>query len=335
MCADKNSAGKVIFLYENIVEISKKFNINPINVYKCRYYYVLNCSSGAYSLSVARPKPSKINEIHRVKECLFDYGIHNIDTYSVTSDNLPYYEEDGKVYVVTRYFGANELDFNSNTQVSVALNDIGRLHKGLRLMSEEMLSAASDNNTTISMYRSKAKSLERIIKLINQKGSQYWDKEKIKTFRQIAEECLEITQKLDELDYGKNATYCHCGLKEGNIIYKKGRTYIIDWDNMKYLNYIEDIAFFIRRYVRKNCYYSSKNNLQYMSLDEVLNKYSRYTSISDYDYDVLRVVLMYPHRFVSAMEDFFKRSKSFLPTGVKNKLDEIVEQREFMREYLS
>lgn len=321
-------------MYENIVEISKRFNITPINVYKCRYYYVLNCSNGAYSLSAARPKPSKINEIHRVKECLFDYGIHNIDTYCVTSQGLPYYEEDGKVYVVTRYFGSNELDFNNNTQVSIALNDIGRLHKGLKLMSEEMLSVASNNNATISMYNCKAKALERIVKLINQKGNKYWSKETIKIFRNIIDDCLEITQRLDELDYGNVSTYCHCGLKEGNIIYKKGRTYIIDWDNMKYLNYIEDIAFFIRRYIRKNCYYSSKHNMQYMSLDEVLNNYSRYTSISDYEYETLKVVLMYPHRFVSAMEDFFKSSKSFLPTGVKNKIDEIVEQREFVREYL-
>lgn len=321
-------------MYENIVEISKRFNITPINVYKCRYYYVLNCSNGAYSLSAARPKSSKINEIHRVKECLFDYGIHNIDTYCVTSQGLPYYEEDGKIYVVTRYFGSNELDFNNNTQVSIALNDIGRLHKGLKLMSEEMLSVASNNNATISMYNCKAKALERIVKLINQKGNKYWSKETIKIFRNIIDNCLEITQRLDELDYGNVSTYCHCGLKEGNIIYKKGRTYIIDWDNMKYLNYIEDIAFFIRRYIRKNCFYSSKNNMKYMLLDEVLNKYSRYTSISDYEYEMLRVVLMYPHRFVSAMEDFFKSSKSFLPTGIKNKIDEIVEQREFVREYL-
>ena len=87
----------MIFLYENIAEISKKFNIKPINIYKCRYYYVLNCSKGAFALSVARPKPNKINEINRVKECLFDYGINNIDTYSLTTEGLPYCEYEGKV----------------------------------------------------------------------------------------------------------------------------------------------------------------------------------------------------------------------------------------------
>lgn len=306
----------------------------PINVYKCRYYYVLNCGNGAYSLSVARPKPGKINEIHKVKECLFDYGIHNIDTYCVTAQGNPYYEDDDRVYVVTRFFGSNELDFMNDTQVSIALNDIGRLHKGLRLMGEEMLSVASDSNATISMYHSKARSLERIKKLLIQKGNKYWNKETINSFRDLIEKCLELTARLDELNYGKISTYCHCGLKEGNIIYKKGRTYIIDWDNMKYLNYIEDISFFIRRYMRKNCYYSSKHNMSFMSLDDVLNRYSRFTSISDYEYEVLRVVLEYPHRFVSTMETFFKTSKNFVPSGVKNKLEEIVEQKEFAEMYL-
>ena len=118
---------------------------------------MLNCSKGAFALSVARPKPNKINEIHRVKECLFDYGIHNIDSYNLTSEGLPYCEYEGKYYVVTRYFGSNELDFMSNTQVSVALNDIGRLHKGLGLMSQEMLSVASESNPTLNMYKNKAK----------------------------------------------------------------------------------------------------------------------------------------------------------------------------------
>lgn len=325
----------MIFLYENIAEISKKFNINPINIYKCRYYYVLNSSKGAYALSAARPKPNKINEIHRVKECLFDYGIHNIDTYSLTDEGLPYCEYEGKLYVVTRYFGSNELDFMNNTQVGVVLNDIGRLHKGLCLMNDEMLSVASDNNPTITMYKNKAKSLERIKKLLSQKGNKYWSKDMLYTFRCIIDECIELTDQLESMDYGKVSTYCHCGLKEGNIIYKKGRSYIIDWDNMKYLNYIEDIAFFVRRYVRKNCYYSSKNNMGYMSIDDVLNKYSKFTTLSDYEYRAVKTVLLYPHRFVSAMGDFFKSSKSFLPTGVRNKIDEIVEQREFMREYIT
>lgn len=322
-------------MYENIIEIAKKFNIAPVNVYKCRYYYVLNCTNGAYSLSAARPKPSKINEIHKVKECLLDYGIHNIDNYCVTEEGLPYWEEDGKNYVVTRFFGSNELDFMNNTQVSAALNDIGRLHKGLKLMEEEMLSVASSNNAVISMYRSNGKALERIKKLLNQKGNKYWDKETLMIFGNIIDRCFELTEKLEKMDYGNVSTYCHCGLKEGNIIYKKGRTYIIDWDNMKYLNYIEDVAFFIRRYVRKNCFYGSKHNMKYMDIEEVLNKYSKYTSISSYDYDVLRVVLEYPHRFVNTMEEFFRTSKNFVPSGIKNKLNEIVEQREFMYNYIS
>lgn len=308
--------------------------MNPVNIYKCRYYYVLNCVNGVYALSVARPSTSRLIEINRVKECLWDYGIHNIDTYAISNEGLPYYEYEGKCYVVTRYFGSNELDFSSNTQVSIVLNDIGRLHKGIRLMGEEMVSAASENNAVMTMYRSKAKSIHRIIRLIEQKGSKFWSREAIKEFRVIAEECDIITEKISELGYGKRATYCHGGLKEGNIIYKKGKSYIIDWDNMRYLSYIEDIAYFVRRYVRKNCFYSHNSGLEYMSLEEVLNKYCRYTSLPDNDYELLRVVLMYPHYFVNSMEDFFKTSMTFLPTGVKNKIDEILLQREFMKDYL-
>lgn len=321
-------------MYENIAEIAGKFNIVPLNIYKYRYYYVLSCANGSYSLSLARPRPAVINEIHRVKQCLSDYGIHNIDTYCTSVKGLPYYEEEGRIYVVTRFFGSNELDFMNDTQVSIALSDIGRVHKGLRLMGEEMLSAAGNTNSVLSMYRSKQKSLESISRLLKSKGKKYWDKERLTFFSSLIEKCRELTSQLEEMDYGHTATYSHGALKEGNIIYKKGRTYIIDWDNMKYLSFIEDIAFFIGRYIRKNCFYAQKENMGYMGLEEVLAKYTRYTSLSDYDYEVLRIVLQYPHRFVSTLEEFFSLSRSFVPTGIVNKLDEALVQREFVMEYL-
>ncbi len=321
-------------MYDNIAKIANKFGLKPINIYKCRYYYVLNCSNGAYSLSQARPKINKINEIHKVKGCLFDYGIHNIDKYCVTENGLPYFEEDGKVYVVSKFFGSNELDFLNNNQVSVAINEIGRIHKGLKFMNEEMLFVASENNPTLNMYKNKAKSLENVKRIILQKGIKFWSKDKIKVFLELIEESNENYQRLKEVGYGRVSTYCHCGLKEGNIIYKKGKAYIIDWDNMKYLNYIEDIAFFIKRYVRKNCFYAENHNMEYFSLDEMLKRYIKFGSFDDKEIESIKYVLLYPHRFVSTMEEFFRTSKNFVPSGVKNKLDEIVEQREFMKNYI-
>lgn len=322
-------------MYEDIARIAGKFNIEPVNIYKCRYYYVLNCTKGAYSLSVARPKPARINEIHNVKECLADYGIYNIDTYCLNNEGLPYCEDEGKIYVATRFFGSNELDFMNNDQVICALNDIGRVHKGLRLMSDEMLSVAGENNPVMTMYKSMGTSLERIRKLIIRKGNRYWDKESIIKFCNIIDRSFETVHKLENMNYGNSATYCHCRLKEGNIIYKKGRTYIIDWDNMKYLSYIEDIAFFINRYIRKNCFYSHIHNIHYMNKEEVLKRYSRYTSISQCEYDILNTVLEYPHRFVSTMEEFFKTSKNFVPSGIKNKLDEVLVQEDFVKKYIN
>ncbi len=321
-------------MYENIAEIAKNFNIVPLNIYKYRYYYVLNCANGAYSLSLARPRPSGINEIHRVKQCLNDYGIHNIDTYCTSSKGLPYHEEEGKIYVVTRFFGSNELDFMNNTQVSIALSDIGRVHKGLRLMGEEMLYAAGNTNNTLNMYKSKQKSLESISRLLRSKGRRYWDKERLSAFSALIDNCRELLTRLEEMDYGRSATYCHGALKEGNIIYKKGRTYIIDWDNMKYLSFIEDIAFFIGRYIRKNCFYAEREGMGYMGLEEALAKYTRYTSLSDYDYNALKIVLEYPRRFVSTLEEFFALSRSFVPTGIANKLDEALIQRDFAVAYI-
>lgn len=319
-------------MYSLIYDVAEEFGIKPLNIYKCKYYYILNCSNGTYSFCQARPKAAKIIEIHNVKTELSSMGICNIDTYSVTKEGLPYVQRDGRLYTITRFFGSNELNFLNSNQAALTLRSIGAIHRGLREMEKRTVYAAEENkNKVLEKYIRELKDMLRIKKNM---GKRIWDMDISYAFDSFMERAEESVERLAELNYGENPTYCHNGLKEGNIIYKKGRVYIIDWDNMKHLSYIEDIAFLVKRYMRKNCYYSDKADSPYMSLEECLNRYSFYGGISDYDYEILRAVLWYPQRFIDTVKEGFRTGKTFLPSGVRRKLEECIAQKDFEEEYL-
>ncbi len=320
-------------MYSLIYDAAEEFGIKPLNVYKCKYYYVLSCSNGTYSFCQARPGINKIMEIHSVKTGLAEMGITNIDTYSVTDRGLPYVERDGRIYTATRFFGSNELNFMNNNQVALTLRSIGNIHRCLRSMESSMVYAAGERkNKVMEKYTRELKDMARIKKLM---GKRIWDTDISTVFDSYMERAEESVQQLRAMDYGESATYCHNGLKEGNIIYKKGRVYIIDWDNMKHLSYIEDIAFFIKRYARKNCYYSHNVGSPYMSLEEAMNKYAAGRSISNEEYEILKAVFRYPHRFIDTVREGFRTGKTFLPSGVKRKLDECIAQKDFEERYMS
>ena len=319
-------------MYSLIYDVAEEFGIRPLNIYKCKYYYILNCAEGTYSFCQARPKAGKITEIHSVKTELASMGICNIDTYSVSEEGLPYAQRDGRLYTITRFFGSNELNFMNSNQVALTLRSIGTIHRGLRNMEKRTVYAAGESrNRVLEKYTRELKDMQCIKKHI---GKRMWDMDISYVFDSFMERAAESVDRLGSLGYGENPTYCHNGLKEGNIIYKKGRVYIIDWDNMKHLSYIEDIAFFVKRYMRKNCYYSAAAGSPYMSLEECLNRYSAYGSISDHDYDVLKAVLLYPQRFIDTIKEGFRTGKTFLPSGVRRKLEECIEQKSFEEEYL-
>ena len=319
-------------MYSLIYDVAEEFGIKPINVYKCKYYYVLGCSSGTYSFCQARPRTAKIMEIHSVKTELLEKGVGNIDTYLVNSEGLPYAERDGRLYTVTRFFGSNELNFMNSNQVAVTLRRIGIIHRCLRDMESSIVYAAGESrNTVIEKYTKELKDMARIKKLM---GKRMWDMDIASVYDSFMERAEKSVERLKELGYGEKTTYCHNGLKEGNIIYKKGRVYIIDWDNMKHMSYIEDIAFFIKRYMRKNCYYSHNSGSPYMDLECAMNKYATYKSIDNEEYEILRAIFSYPQRFIDTIKEGFRTGKTFLPSGVRRKLEECIEQKSFEEEYL-
>lgn len=320
-------------MHNTVRTIARNFNINPVSVYKCKYYYVINSPQGSFSLSVARPRKERIEEIHSCKEELVKNGFYALDTYVLNNDNKPYCEYDGNIYTMTKYFGSNELDILSNVQIGIALETIGTMAKSIKYSSNDIVYAAEVGNPVIKSYEKQLSQLSKSRKRLSL--NKEFDIKINKYIDLVMNKAANALNNLIKLDYGKKITLCHNSLKEGNIIYNKGKCWIIDWDNMKYRHYMEDCAYFIKRYIRKNAFYTKDTKADYMCLDELLKHYTKYFHPSQEDMDILWELLSYPHRFVSLINEYCSKNRGFVPSGLGAKITECMNEWDFLYRYIA
>lgn len=276
-------------------------------------------------LSTARPSKEKIEKIHNCKEKIQKNGFYALDSYILTKEGIPYAEYDGVVYTLTKYFGDSELNINSDIQVVVALETIGRLHYAIKNSAEEpVIYAASAQNPLMNSYEKQITALHKLKKNISSAHKKDFDIMLSKYISPVTKKAENAVINLKKLGYGNNMTICHNSLKEGNILYNKGKCHIIDWDNMKNAHFLEDSAFFIKRYMRKTVFYNMGN----MGIDELYSRYTKFNKLTPNQEDIFCQLMEYPHRFAALMLEYYKKNRGFVPSGMKNKLEECMKQWE-------
>jgi putative spore coat protein len=312
--------------------IAENFGIKPVNIYKCKYYYVINSARGSYSMSIARPSRDRIETIHKYKETLCKNGFYSLDNYMSANNGKPYFEYDGNIYTLCKYYGSSELDMLSNIQSSIALETIGSMATAIKEDYDDIVCASQLNNQLISNYRKQISKLQKSKKMLS--SNKEFDRKLKKFICLVINKAENSVNNLEKLGYGNEITICHNSLKEGNIIYSKGRCRIIDWDNMKKAHYLEDGAFFIKRYIRKNAFYTKDTLAKYMNINTLLHHYTKYNKLSQSEYDILYELLNYPHRFIKLINEYCSKNRGFVPSGLAGKLDECMEGWEFCYDYL-
>ncbi len=318
-------------MYAAAKNIAESFNINPVNIYKCKYYYVVHSQKGSFLLSAARPRKERLENIHFYKEQLSNSGFYAIDNY-LLCNGKPYCEYDRTIYTMCKYYGNSELDILSNIQCAAALETIGSLGKAIKNIRESGVYAAEMGNPVINSYEKQINRLYKAKKRLSPQRE--FDILLLKYINPVIQRAENAIENLKKLNYGNEMTICHNSLKEGNIVYSRGKCWIIDWDNMKTSHYLEDCAFFIKRYIRKNAFITKDTKAQAMNINDLLSHYTKNFRLSCGDLDILIQLLNYPHRFISLIIEYCSKNRGFIPSGLKNKLNECMAEWEFLYNYV-
>jgi thiamine kinase-like enzyme len=230
---------------------------------------------------------------------------------------------------MTEFHGTNELDFLNNANCLKSVSAIGKMHHASVSVQPDV--------PLISQYENGIEKLNKIKRKVSAKkypsDMDLLFRKTINTAEECAKTAVDILNKNDFND--TKAIYIHNSLKEDNIIINNGKVYIIDWDNACVGSPMADLAFFIRRYIRKNAYYSHLSDENYISLSEFLTAYKKQNNLGDKEDEILHALLIYPSRYINVMEDIYKKQRCFIPTSLSAKAEEITKQWEFTANYIS
>jgi Ser/Thr protein kinase RdoA (MazF antagonist) len=307
---------------EDMIKIAESFGIKPSCVYKTKYFYTVRCGRNEYRIIPTSLSESRLKELYNIKLKLFASGLKVCDKPLLTAEGMSLVEGDEGNYIMTESVKGHNPEFENRDEIKRTFAAIGSMHNVLRRID----CAGGDILQDYKKGCEKLKSIKKQLgcaKKLNDCDIEYIHR--YKEYYEIAQNAVSV---LDGLSFGA-ACPIHGAIKEDNIFV--GRDIVLtDWEMCRCGHFMEDVAQLIARYIRKFAYHSDN----FLTIDEILNEYTKQNPSSDKELAILYALLMYPKRYISVSTKHYSKSHKFMPAGVKRKFDEEYEQREFYLKYI-
>lgn len=312
----------------------QKFNFKPKYIRKQKYMYICNTDKGIKVIRPVMYTPDKILFVDNVKNHLLNQGFYNIEKYYKSFDNMPYVINEDIIYVMTDYIDIEESDFSDKNYIIKALQLIATFHKlsqGLKdynVCQNDCLDIKSNFSKQLLLFEkmkkrvSKQKNLTDF-EILFIKNFDYFYKNAILSMDLIHSFNFDTINNLAK----KNTMFCHNKIKEETILVGD-KSYITQLENITIDHFIYDLYSFILRYIRKH-------SEDYLTLEQILNIYSKIHYIQPNILPLLYALLNFPARYIDICQSFFERKRTFTPISITSDINQILNLKEFHENYIS
>ncbi|MCL2604933.1 MAG: hypothetical protein FWD90_10685 [Defluviitaleaceae bacterium] len=298
------------------------FGIESRRTVKEKGSYICHTPAGLVKLAKTYESPEAIRLAHTVKEHAAVKGFVYTDRYILGPEGLPYAQLGVDRYVASRISHGRELDLASPREVLDTVSQIARFHANARGLEAECPAAVSCEGT----FTRGRDAVRQAVKHVNrQKQRSDFDILFIKNapvFEERIDRALVQLAASPYLDMyaqalrGNHVT--HNALKEEYILIADGTPFFTHFTAVNKNIQLYDLASFIRRYTAKN----KKDSLP---LPRLLEAYNKNSPLPDGSEAVIRAMLFYPAPFVRIVEQCYAKKRSWIPAGLLNRLEEILE----------
>jgi len=316
-------------LEENNYNIVSGFNMRLKSISKSKYMFICKTDKGMFYLREVNLKADRIEFIHNIKENLADKGFTNINRFCISSLNKPYYIYNQKIYIMTKYIDYIESDFKNIECAEAISSELARFHS---IAIAKPYYIGIDIKTD---FQKKFDRLKKIKKFINnQSRLTDFDVLFIKNYTYFYNQALEAIEILNNSNYDylkseavKNGYVCHNCIKEENFVVKDNKIHIIGFNDCCVDLPIVDLSEFIKRYIRKH-------GDNYIKLNSLLDCYIKNKGLTNDEQEVLKAILKFPDKYIKLCDGVYTKRKSLITNSIKNRVNEIIENKEHFKEYI-
>lgn len=244
--------------------------------------------------------------------------------------------EDESVYMVSKWYQAEECDTHSVNDVLLAVRHLASLHnifsgmdtadcKGEFPIARNLLKEYDRRNTELRKIRNffagKRKKTE--FELVASKN--------IDEYIIEGERALGLLSDTDyELRYNEAAdkmNLVHGDYNYHNCMFGRNYSFICGFDSMHADLFLSDLYNFLRKILEK---YEWDIKVAYL----LLNEYSRERALSDSDVHILGCMFAYPEKFRKIMNYYYNSNKAWLPPKSKEKLWSCIASNRLRKEFV-
>ena len=310
-------------------EILKAYNLNIKHVDRYKTYYLLTTDTNIMALKKVDTHKKNIETAHIIKTFLLDNGFHQTDKF-LLANHKPYLEYKGDIYIITNLTENTCVNFDNNTSFLELIQTVSKMYNNLKKTN---LTLEEGPNLNISLK----KSLDKISSIKKRVGRKTkltdFDIIFLKNYETYLRD-IEISCDLlagSKYEFFRNKAIndnavCHNALKKEHLIHKGGKIYITNFYEANNNYYMWDFATIIKSY--------AGHNPRPIAIEKIIEAYSRHIPMDKNEVKILYALLKYPYKFVKISEKYYAKQRSYVPSGMLQSMNKIIESREGFRGYI-
>ena len=124
-----------------------------------------------------------------------------------------------------------------------------------------------------------------------------------------------------------DCSVCHGTYNYHNVLMLDKDVAVVNFDHANINVQIEDVYFFLRKVMEKHDW---NVKLGY----QIINKYGAINSISDEEWEVFKIMLLYPEKYWKVLNQYNNARKSWIPDKNAAKLQAVYEKQELKMNFV-
>ncbi|MCI8319622.1 MAG: CotS family spore coat protein [Dorea sp.] len=312
--------------------VLEKYKIDVSSTRKVRGAVLCDTSRGVFLLKEVSAPAGRIPALCELYAHLIEHGYEGVDSIEPNEDGeFVTAFEDGKRYMLRRWFAGRECDFRKPAELLEASGNLAKLHIIMRVR----LSQSARAERLCEEYGRHDRELRKVRKFVRSMTSKgefevsflkYFD-----SMYQWAEAADDLLAKSDyerlyqESMEGNRLTHgeynYHNILMKGEEMYSAPAKLLAttNFDKFKQDIQVEDLYYFFRKVMEKHGW---KERLG----DNMLNAYSAICPLSDEEMEYLKIRLAYPEKFWKIANSYYHSNKAWISVKNVEKLNTAIRQ---------
>jgi len=319
------------------LSVLDQYDISVLRTLKGRGSIILETEQGYKRLMEYKGTSGRLDYMGSLLDYIYEHGLKQVDIILRNkAGSLLSTDECGDKYIITDWFYGNECDVKSKNNVKEGSALLARLHNitGEGYKASPGAIPATDN--LLIDYRKHNQELRRARGYIRgRKHKSQFEYNVLKNLDEYLDFAIEATERLNSSDYNimeKSAVHkgsiCHGNYNYHNIIFVKNKVAVVNFDKSGSGILIKDFYLYFRKVMEK---YDWENTIGH----EIIETYNKIRPIPSKEYDILKIMLMYPEKFWKLVNHYYNSNKAWIPDKNLEKLNKVCLQQKRKEEFIS